>query len=76
MDEKYLSYSDVQVGDVVQCVVDGVKNGGIVIRVGMLSGFVPAVHSADVPLIHPAKKFQPETKISGRVSKFILWHYS
>ncbi|XP_034255827.1 protein RRP5 homolog [Thrips palmi] len=69
LDEKYLSYSDVHVGDVVPCVVDGVKNGGIAIKVGMLSAFVPAAHSADVPLIHPARKFQEGAKITGRVLK-------
>lgn len=52
--------------------VEEVRNGGISITVGMVNGFVPAVHSADVPLIHPAKKFQPETKLSGRVSEFVL----
>lgn len=70
--EKYISYSDVQVGDVVPCVVDEVRNGGIAIKVGMLNGFVPSAHSADVPLINPAKKLLPETKVTGRVLKVDL----
>lgn len=72
LNEKYLTFSDVQVSSVVPCVVDQIRDGGIVVRVGMLNGFVPAAHSADVPLHQPAKKYNPGLRVTGRVLKVDL----
>ena len=58
-------------GDVVPCIVEGIHNGGIIVRVGMLTGFVPATHSADVPLHQPAKRYPPGTRVSGRVPIYV-----
>lgn len=70
MNEKYFTLSDVHVGDVTPCIVDEIRDGGIIVRVGMLNGFVPATHSADVPLHQPAKRYPPGTRVSGRVTDF------
>lgn len=69
LNEKYFSIADVHIGDTVPCIVEDIRNGGILVKIGMLNGFVPATHSADVPLHQPAKKFQPGSRVSGRVLK-------
>lgn len=51
----------------VPCIVEDIKDGGIIVKVGMLNGYVPATHSADIPLHQPTKKFPSGTRVSGRV---------
>lgn len=65
--EKYFTLNDVTLGAVVPCIVEDIKDGGIIVKVGMLNGYVPATHSADIPLHQPAKKFPSGTRVSGRV---------
>jgi ribosomal protein S1 len=67
---EYMSYDELQVGQIVKCKVKGIntKNGGVSVDLGgeFLHGFIPKIHTSDIPLsetLLPKKmKLQSEIK--------------
>ena len=69
----FLRLDDVKVGDVVKGTVDrlivnATGVGGLIVNITEeISGFVPAMHFADVHLQHPEQKFKEALAVTARV---------
>lgn len=73
LEQPFIRIQDVPVGEVVSGLVerlvinkDGL--GGVTVQLADgISGLVPEMHLADVPLRHPERKFRPGMKVKARV---------
>lgn len=50
-----------------QCEVVELKQKGVIVKSGHISGIIPTMHLADIPLKMPEKRFIPGKKIKCRV---------
>ncbi|KAL8623226.1 hypothetical protein ACOMHN_041918 [Nucella lapillus] len=70
MQQKIMSIKDLQPGDIVECTVEATHDSGVIVRISKgLTGLIPKMHVADVPLKHFAKKFTKGDKLKCRVLK-------
>ena len=73
IDMPFLRLDDVKVGDMVKgtidrLVVNATGVGGLIVNITEeISGFVPAMHFADVHLQHPEQKFKEGLAVTARV---------
>lgn len=51
------------------------KDKGVIVKSGHISGIIPKMHLADIPLKMPEKRFIPGKKVKCRVSIIILCPY-
>ncbi|KAL5021967.1 hypothetical protein ScPMuIL_001122 [Solemya velum] len=66
--QKFLSFSDIKPGELIQCTVKAMMEDGMVVRLTRsVRGFVPSLHYADIPLKHPEKKFNQDQRLNCRV---------
>ncbi|KAG5446031.1 Protein RRP5 [Clonorchis sinensis] len=64
----FLSIEELFPGDLISAVVNRFTKTGVVVRAeDRLSGLIPYLHLADIPLKRPAEKFQRGQKIDCRV---------
>lgn len=59
----------------MQCEVVELKDKGVIVKSGHISGIIPKMHLADIPLKMPEKRFIPGKKVKCRVSIIILCPY-
>jgi rRNA biogenesis protein RRP5 len=58
---------------VLQCRVKGLHSQGLSVQVANhISGFIPSMHLADIPLKHPEKRFSEDDVLKCRVSEYTL----
>lgn len=70
LQEKYLTVNDIHPGQIVECKVHQFHASGLIVMVGKdITGLVPRLHTADVPLKHIEKKFAIGDKLKCRVLK-------
>ncbi|KAG1141218.1 hypothetical protein G6F37_005560 [Rhizopus arrhizus] len=68
--EKYLRVTDIEVGSMVEGVVERIIPAGVILKLSKsISALVPAAHLADVKLSHPEYKFKIGKKFQCRVLK-------
>ncbi|KAG1246557.1 hypothetical protein G6F68_014589 [Rhizopus microsporus] len=68
--EKYLRVTDIDVGSMVEGVVERIIPAGVILKLSKsISALVPAAHLADVKLSHPEYKFKIGKKFQCRVLK-------
>ena len=59
MEMSYLSMDELSVGQIVKCTVveQNKNNGGLIVRLSeYVNGFIPKIHTADIPLNEPLNK--------------------
>ncbi|XP_014667836.1 PREDICTED: protein RRP5 homolog [Priapulus caudatus] len=67
-EQQFLRYHDIAVGSVVKCIVRGFHQAGMSVKLSdRIFGFVPNLHSADVALTNPARKYKKGNKLTCRV---------
>ncbi|CAO3666623.1 unnamed protein product [Rhizopus microsporus] len=68
--EKYLRVTDIEIGSMVEGVVEKLVPAGVIVKISKsINALVPAVHMADVKLSHPEYKFKSGKKVECRVLK-------
>lgn len=67
INEKYLTLTDVHVGDIVECTVKKVESAGAKLSLGRLSAFVPAVHVSNFPIKCIETKLTVGQQVKARV---------
>lgn len=75
LDQPFLRIDDVPVGQIVKGTFErfvinptNAQVGGMIMNLAEgISGLVPAMHMADVTLMHPDRKFKPGQKLKARV---------
>ncbi|XP_076435937.1 protein RRP5 homolog [Babylonia areolata] len=70
MKQKILSIRDLQPGQIVECTVEAIHESGVIVLLSKgLTGLIPKMHVADVPLKNFSKKFSKGDKLKCRVLK-------
>lgn len=68
LEKRYMKYSDVNVGDVVESTVERVGDFGVILSItDSIRGLCPRMHLSDVSLKHPKKKLTVGAKVKSRV---------
>ncbi|XP_062605737.1 protein RRP5 homolog [Saccostrea cucullata] len=67
--KSFLSLKSLHPGDLLECEVVELRDKGAIVKSGNISGIIPSMHLADIPLKMPEKKFTPGRKIKCRVLK-------
>ncbi|QDS77330.1 hypothetical protein FKW77_004939 [Venturia effusa] len=75
LDQPFLRIEDVPIGQIVKGTFDrfvinptNAQVGGMLMNLAEgISGLIPAMHMADVTLMHPDRKFKPGQKLKARV---------
>ncbi len=69
---KYMMYDELSIGMCVKCIVRSINplNGGVNVKISeFLSGFIPKIHTSDVPLSEAllSRKLKPGTEIKCKI---------
>ncbi|RPA84282.1 nucleic acid-binding protein [Ascobolus immersus RN42] len=69
LEQKYLNFEDVKIGEVVKGKIERlVAAGGVIVQISEgISGFVEELHMSDVALKNPEKKFREGVEVKCRV---------
>jgi ribosomal protein S1 len=72
IDATFMAYSELKVGQVIKCTVRSINpnNGGVNVKISdFVSGFIPKIHTSDVPLseILLPRKMKPGAEIKCRI---------
>lgn len=67
--KSFVSLKSLHPGDLFECEVVELKDKGVIVKSGHISGIIPKMHLADIPLKMPEKRFIPGKKVKCRVLK-------
>ncbi|XP_061171333.1 protein RRP5 homolog [Saccostrea echinata] len=67
--KSFLSLKSLHPGDLLECEVVELRDKGAIVKAGNISGIIPSMHLADIPLKMPEKKFTSGCKIKCRILK-------
>ena len=72
MSEKFVTVSDVHVGDIVQCTVKELEPTGAHLSMGQIIVFAPATHVSDVPVKNIKTKLSVGKRVKARVRAILI----
>lgn len=67
LNEKFLSQSDIQIGQLVDVKVETIKKSGVEVSVGAIKGYVPSQHICDVVIQNPLEKITLKSMHKAKV---------
>lgn len=68
LDQPFMKYSDVPVGEVVDGEIERILDRGLLVTISdTIRGFCPPIHTSDLGLSHPNKKLKVGKKVKCRV---------